>query len=228
MEPISRRCPWSMLLIRVCAIPAFLAWGFIRASLASIVRPPGQRPESSWSRRPTGIREWPANLPLQRRPERPAREAPHSRQRPGAQPPEPPTYRRRTAEKSDRSGARPRGQHVRSIVCLPSHPIGSDPGTGSEPLGDWRHRPQGPIQNPVEAVQGEPVDDLFASAFGLHESAMPKTREMCGDTRLRLLDRIDQLCNRALMVLKELEDPEPGRIAQDPEETSRRGSTGRS
>ncbi len=90
------------------------------------------------------------------------------------------------------------------------------------------HCRQRPIKDAVEAVQGEPVDDLLASAFGLHESAMPKTSEMGGDARLRLLDCGNQFADRALTVLKELEDPKPGRIAQHPEEASRRGSIGRS
>src|SRR5713226_4704674 len=109
-----------------------------------------------------------------------------------------------------------------------SHPIGADPGAGCEPLRDRGHRPQGPIQNAVEAVQGEPVDDLLASAFGLHKSAVTKTREMGGDSRLRLRHLSHQLAHGAFAILKELEDPEPGRIAQDPEEPSRRGSIGRS
>src|SRR5712691_11113394 len=110
------------------------------------------------------------------------------------------------------------GLLVRPIACFPSHPIGPDPGAGCKPLGDRRHRPQGPIQNAVDAVQGEPVDDLFASTLGLHESAVPKTRQVCGHARLRLLDCSDQLGNRVLTVLKELEDAEPGRISKDPEE----------
>src|SRR5713101_3358196 len=83
-----------------------------------------------------------------------------------------------------------------------SHPIGADPGAGCEPLGDRGHRPQGPIQNAVEAVQGEPIDDLLASALGLHESAVTKTRQVCGHARLRLLDRSDQLGDCALTVLR--------------------------
>src|SRR5712692_8240660 len=105
--------------------------------------------------------------------------------------------------------------------CRRSHPIGSYPGAGCEPLGDRGHRPQGPIQNAVETVQGEPVDDLFAPTLGLHESAVPKARQVCGNARLRLLDCSDQLCDCALTVLKELEDPEPRRIAQDAEEAGR-------
>src|SRR6266851_209662 len=120
------------------------------------------------------------------------------------------------------------GLLVRPIACFPSHPIGSDPGAGCEPLGDRGHRSQGPIQNAVKAVQDEPVNDLLASALGLHESAVPKTRQMRGHSRLRLLDCSDQLADRALMVLKELEDPEPRRIAQDAEETGGGGSIGRS
>src|SRR5216683_3704231 len=111
------------------------------------------------------------------------------------------------------------GLLVRPIACFPSHPIRSDPGAGCEPLGDRGHRPHAPIQNAVEAVQGEPVDDLLASAFSLDESAVTQAREMCGDARLGLLDRSDQLADRALTALKELEDPEPGRIAEDAEET---------
>src|SRR6266853_6513389 len=81
------------------------------------------------------------------------------------------------------------GSSIRAASSRPlSHPIGSDPGAGCEPLGDRGHRPQGPIQNAVEAVQGEPVDDLLASALGLHESAVPKTRPVCGHARLRLPD----------------------------------------
>src|SRR6266436_6046860 len=109
------------------------------------------------------------------------------------------------------------GSSIRAVRSRRSHPIGPDPGAGCEPLGDRGHRPQGPIQNAVEAVQGEPVDDLFPSALGLHESAVPKTRQVCGHARLRLLDCSDQLGDCALTVLQELEDPEPRGIAQDAE-----------
>ncbi len=143
----------------------------IPASPASRPRRPGLWRRPPQSRPPIEIHEPQANLPLRTRPGRPPGEAQHSRPRPTARPSEPPTNRRVT-EQSVWSRARVRALLVGSIAFLASHPIGSDPGAGCEALGDRGHRPHGPIQNVVETVQGEPVDDLLASAFSLDESAV--------------------------------------------------------
>ncbi len=95
----------------------------------------------------------------------------------------------------------------RPFVFLASHPVGSDPSAGRKPLCDRGHRRQGSIQDSIDAIQGKPIDDLLAPAFGLNESAVTETREMGGDARLRLRHLTHQLVHGAFTLLKELEDP---------------------
>ena len=96
---------------------------------------------------------------------------------------------------------------LRPFACLSSHPVRSNPGAGCESLGDRRHRHEGPIQDAVEAAQGETIDNLFASAFGLHESTVTETGKVCGHSRLRLGDRGHELIHGAFTGLKDFEDP---------------------
>ena len=71
----------------------------------------------------------------------------------------------------------------------------------------------------AEPSQGEPVDDLLTPSLGCHEPAVAQAGQVRADAGLRLAHRRDELTDRALATLQQLQDAEAGGITEHSEET---------
>ncbi len=98
-------------------------------------------------------------------------------------------------------------------VTLGSYPIRADASARRQALSDRLQGDGGLVNDPIQAPQGKAVDDLFAAAFGVDETAVPKTGQVGADPWLRLAHRAHQLTNSALVILEQLQYVEPGRIS---------------
>src|SRR5262249_8232518 len=108
-----------------------------------------------------------------------------------------------------------------------SHPVGTDARAGGEALSDRLQRVVGATDDPVRAGQRETGDDILAPGPGADEPAVAKTGEVRADARLRLAGGRDELPDRPLTVPQDIEDVQPGRVAQDPEEAGGRAAVDR-
>ena len=68
-----------------------------------------------------------------------------------------------------------------------------------------------------DALVGQPVIDAPVLAPGHHEAAPTQAGEVVRDLRLGLIEELDELADPPLAFRNELQDPEPGAIAEDAE-----------
>ena len=124
------------------------------------------------------------------------------------------------------SSKRPSRSTQSAVPDLVSHPVGTDPRTGGQALGDRVQCGVGAGNDAVQTLQFEPVNNLFATALCADEAAVPKTCEMRANPRLWLSGGRHQLAHRPLPMFERLQDAEPGRVAQDAKKARRRASAG--
>ncbi len=73
------------------------------------------------------------------------------------------------------------------------------------------------IRQPQELLDpaiSELIPDPAALLSSLHVAAPAQTREMGRDAGLGQVEQVDQLANRALLFQQQLEDAQPGGVAQ--------------
>src|SRR6266853_5378702 len=109
------------------------------------------------------------------------------------------------------------------ITLAISHPIGTNPGTGRQTLGDRSQGLGGAVQHASQPSEGEAVDDLFALTLSGNEAAMTQASQVRADTRLGLTDHRYEFSNGALLNRKKLKDLQPGGISENAEKAGGRG-----
>src|SRR5690242_18288434 len=107
-----------------------------------------------------------------------------------------------------------------------SYPVRPDAGAGRQALRDRLDDEVRFRDDAVQPAKGEAVDDLPATALGGHKPAVAQARQVGADPRLRLADGRHELAHGQRAFVKELQDVQPSRVAQDSEETRRGGSIG--
>ena len=103
------------------------------------------------------------------------------------------------------------------ITIAISHPIGANPGTGRQTLGDRSQGLGGADQHVFQPSEGEAVDDLLAPTLSGNEAAMAQASKVRADTGLGLTDQRDEFSNGALVNCKKLKDLKPGGISENAE-----------
>ena len=107
-----------------------------------------------------------------------------------------------------------------------SYPVRADASARRQALSDRLQGDVGLVNDPIQAAQGKAVDHLFAAAFGVDETAVPKAGKVGADPGLRLAYRAHQLTNSAFLILEQFQYVEPGRISQNAKEACRGGAVG--
>jgi len=102
-----------------------------------------------------------------------------------------------------------------------SNPIRADASARRQALDNRLQSHAGLSNDLIQAAQRKAVEDLLASALGFHKATVPQTCQVGTDPRLGLANRAHQLADAALSLVEELQDVQPRRISENPEEARR-------
>lgn len=106
----------------------------------------------------------------------------------------------------------------------PSEPVRTGSLAGGEMLKVGAGHPRRELQQVADPGVGDGVHDLAALAFCAHEPAPPKAGQVVRHPALRHIELFDQLGHGVRPRQQQLDDGDPGRVAQSPEEAGvRRG-----